>query len=436
MKEFVILGAGTAGTIMANKLARALPAREWRITVVDRDDHHAYQPGFLFVPFHGYEPSDIVRSRRRYLDRRVLFAEALVERIAPDQRRVYLKGGRVLSYDFLIIATGTRPEPAQNEGMLGAEWHKSVGEFYTLAGCTALRRQLDGFKGGRLVVHISEMPIKCPVAPLEFAFLADAYFRAKGMREKVEIDYVTPLSSAFTKPKAAEALGGFLDARRIHLTPDFALARVDQEAKKIVSWDEREVPYDLLVTVPTNMGDPVIGSSGLGDELNYVPTDRHTLLSKAAPNIFALGDATDLPASKAGSVAHFQADILFENIRSVIAGRAPEAGFDGHANCFIETGDGKALLIDFSYEVEPLPGHFPLPFIGPLSLLKESRLNHFGKLMFKWVYWNLLLPARLPAVGTHFSMLGKRPGPISPIQSPPPSPPPSTPQLHEYSHHQ
>ena len=342
MKEFVILGAGTAGTIMANKLARALPAREWRITVVDRDDHHAYQPGFLFVPFHGYEPADIVRSRRRYLDRRVVFAEALVERIEPDHNLVRLKGGDTLRYDFLIIATGTRPEPAQNEGMLGAEWHKSVGEFYTLQGCTALRRQLDGFKGGRLVVHISEMPIKCPVAPLEFAFLADAYFRAKGMREKVEIDYVTPLSSAFTKPKASAALGGFLDQRRIHLSPDFALARVDQEGKKIVSWDAREVPYDLLVTVPTNMGDPVIGASGLGDELNYVPTDRHTLLCKAAPNIFALGDATDLPASKAGSVAHFQADILFENIMSVIAGRAPEAKFDGHANCFIESGHGRS----------------------------------------------------------------------------------------------
>ena len=409
MKKFVILGAGTAGTIMANKLARALPAKEWSITIVDRDNDHAYQPGFLFVPFHGYEPSEIVRSRRRYLNRRVDFLEALVERIEPDQKKVKLKGGAVLDYDFLIIATGTRPAPAENDGMLGPEWHKSVGEFYTLEGCTALQRQLDGFKGGRLVVHISEMPIKCPVAPLEFAFLADAYFRAKGMRDKVEIEYVTPLSGAFTKPKAAELLGNFLSSRRIKLQPDFALARVDQEAKKIVSWDEREVPYDLLVTVPTNMGDPVIGDSGLGDDMNYVPTDKHTLLTKASPNIFALGDATDLPSSKAGSVAHFQADILFENIMSVIAGHSPEAKFDGHANCFIESGDGKALLIDFSYDVEPLPGSYPLPFIGPMSLLKESRLNHFGKLMFKWVYWNLLLPGRLPPIGNKFSMSGKRP---------------------------
>lgn len=409
MKKFVILGAGTAGTIMANKLARALPKREWSITVVDRDNDHPYQPGFLFVPFHGYEPADIVRSRRRYLSRRVGFVEALVERIEPDRQKVHLKGGEVLDYDFLIIATGARPAPEENEGMLGTEWHKSVGEFYTLQGCTALQRQLDAFEGGRLVVHIAEMPIKCPVAPLEFAFLADSYFRAKGMRDRVEIEYVTPLSGAFTKPKAAELLGNFLTNRRINLQPDFALARVEQAAKKIVSWDGREIPYDLLVTVPTHMGDPVIGASGLGDEMNYIPTDKHTLMSKAAPNIFALGDATDLPSSKAGSVAHFQADILFENILSVIAGRAPEAKFDGHANCFIESGDGKALLIDFSYDVEPLPGNYPLPLVGPMSLLKESRLNHFGKLMFKWVYWNLLLPARLPAIGTHFSMTGKRP---------------------------
>lgn len=408
MKNFVILGAGTAGTIMANKLARALPASGWRITVIDRDNDHPYQPGFLFVPFHGYEPQDLVKSRRKTLHPRVDFIEALIERIEPDHNRVHLTGGNVLAYDFLIIATGTQPVPAQNDGMLGDEWHKSVGEFYTLEGCTALQRQLDQFQGGRLVVNIAEMPIKCPVAPLEFAFLADSYFRAKGMRDKVEIDYVTPLASAFTKPKCSELLGDFLDNRRIHLTADFALGRVDQEAKKIYSWDEREIAYDLLVTVPTNMGDPVIGASGIGDELNYVPTDKHTLVSKVAPNIFALGDATDLPASKAGSVAHFQADVLMENILSVVAGHAPEAKFDGHANCFIESGDGKALLIDFSYDVEPLPGHYPLPHIGPMSLLKETRLNHFGKLMFRWVYWNMLLPARPMPVGHAFSMTGKK----------------------------
>jgi len=408
MKNLVILGGGTAGTIMANKLARALAPREWRITVVDRDDAHVYQPGLLFVPFHGYTPADLVRRRRRQLDARVTFREASIARIEPDRNRIHLENDEALAYDFLVIATGTRPAPEENEGMLGRDWHGRVAEFYTLEGAVQLRRFLDTWRGGRLVVHVTEMPIKCPVAPLEFAFLADAYFRARGMRERVEIDYVTPLPAAFTKPKAAALLGDFLERRRIRLVPDFALARVDAEGRAITSWDGRAVHYDLLVTVPTNTGDPVIGKSGLGDELNFVPTDKHALMAKAAPNIFALGDATDLPSSKAGSVAHFQAEVLFENLLAVIAGRAPTAKFDGHANCFVESGGGKALLIDFSYDVEPLPGKFPVPVIGPLSLLQETRLNHWGKLMFQWVYWNLLLPARPLPVASRFSMLGKR----------------------------
>ena len=408
MKHLVILGAGTAGTIMANKLVRALPLREWRVTVVDRDNEHVYQPGFVALPFHGCEPGDLVRSRRRFLDRAVEFRESGIERIEPDHNRVHLRGGEVLPYDFLVIATGARPAPEMNDGMLGDEWHASVGEFYTLEGATRLQHFLDPWRGGRLVVHITEMPIKCPVAPLEFALLADAHFRRCGLRDRVEIEYVTPLSAAFTQPKAAALFGGFLHDRQIKLTADFALARVDQAAKKIVSWDERAVPYDLLVTVPTNTGDPVIAASGLGDELNFVPTDKHTLVTTNSANIFAIGDATDLPISKAGSVAHFQADVLFTNILSVIAGRAPEAKFDGHVNCFIESGDGKALFIDFGYGVEPLPGHYPVPGVGPMSLLRETRMNHWGKLMFEWVYWHLLLRARPLPVPHRFSMSGKR----------------------------
>ena len=408
MKHLVILGAGTAGTIMANRLVRALPRREWRVIIVDRDNDHVYQPGFVSLPFHGCEAGDLVRSRRRFLDREVEFFEADLERIEPDHNRVFLRGGQVLSYDFLVIATGARLAPKMNEGMLGGDWHASVGEFYTLEGATRLQRFLDTWPGGRLVVHITEMPIKCPVAPLEFALLADAHFRHRGLRDRVEIEYVTPLSAAFTKPRAAALFGSFLHDRHIGLTADFALARVDQAAKQIVSWDDRTVPYDLLVTVPTNIGDPVIAASGLGDELNFVPTDKHTLLVKNSANIFALGDATDLPASKAGSVAHFQAEVLFANILSVIAGRAPAAKFDGHANCFIESGAGKALFIDFDYNVEPLPGHYPLPGVGPISLLKETRRNHWGKLMFEWVYWHLLLRARPLPVPHRFSMSGKR----------------------------
>jgi sulfide:quinone oxidoreductase len=408
MKKLLILGAGTAGTIMANKLAGALPRDEWQITVVDRDNAHHYQPGYLFIPFGVYSPREVVKPRRDYLPTGIEVVLSPIEVIEPEQNRVRLTNGQVLGYDFLIIATGSRPVPAQTEGMLGDDWYKNVFDFYTLEGATALARRLRHWEGGKLVINIVEMPIKCPVAPLEFAFLADWFFTEQGLRSKVEIEYVTPLPGAFTKPKASELLGGLLDRKNIHVTSEFAVGNVDQAGKKIVSWDQREVGYDLLVTIPTNMGDEAIARSGFGDELNFIPTDKHTLRSKVKDNIFVLGDATDLPASKAGSVAHFQADILFENLLSAIDDGPLHAKFDGHANCFIETGFNQGLLIDFNYDTEPLPGKFPLPGFGPLSLLEESRLNHYGKMMFRWVYWNLLLRGAELPIEAGMTMAGKR----------------------------
>lgn len=408
MKKLLILGAGTAGTIMANKMVRSLDRKQWQITVVDRDGDHHYQPGYLFVPFGIYSPEDIVRPRRNYLPDGVDVILSGIETIDHEKKRVNLSNTQVLDYDYLIIATGARPDPSETEGLGGEGWRRNVFDFYTLEGATALSHYLKEWPGGRLVINIAEMPIKCPVAPLEFAFLSDWWFTEKGLRDKVEIEYVTPLSAAFTKPKASQLLGDFLDRKNIKLTADFALASVDPEANKIVSWDEREVPYDLLVSVPVNKGDESIARSGMGDELNFIPTDKHTLQSKVSEHIFVIGDATDLPSSKAGSVAHFQADILFENLHSAIDGRPLTASFDGHANCFIESGFHKGLLIDFNYETEPLPGSFPLPGIGPMPLLKESRRNHWGKMMFRWIYWNMLLPARpIPLMGSAMSMRGK-----------------------------
>ncbi len=408
MKKLVILGAGTAGTIMANKLAGVLPRDDWSITIVDRDETHHYQPGYLFIPFGIYTPRDIVKPRRDYLPRGIEVVVSPIDVIEPDQNRVRLVGGRTLNYDFLLIATGARPVPAQTEGLLGDAWHKTIFDFYTIEGATALARHLKHWEGGRVVINIVEMPIKCPVAPLEFAFLADWFSTEQGIRQKVEIDYVTPLSGAFTKPKASALLGDFLDKKNIHLTADFSTGHVDPAAKKIVAWDNREVAYDLLVTIPTNMGDESIARSGFGDELNFIPTDKHTLRSKVKDNIFVLGDATDLPASKAGSVAHFQADILFENLLDAIDDRPLRAKFDGHANCFIESGFNKGLLIDFNYDTEPLPGKFPLPGVGPFSLLEETKMNHYGKMMFRWVYWNLLLRGAELPIEAEMSMAGKR----------------------------
>lgn len=408
MKHLLILGGGTGGTIMANKLAPVLDAREWQITLVDNSEKHYYQPGFLFVPFGIYNMRDVVKPRRQYLPAEVQLVISSIDHIDADKNKVVLSDQSVLPYDYLIIATGADIHPEQNEGLVDEEWGKSKFDFYTPEGANRLAQFLKEWKGGRLVVNPVEMPIKCPVAPLEFLFLADAYFTEKGMRDKVELRLATPLSGAFTKPIASQILGEFLDRKKIEVTPDFDLARVDSKEMKLVAWDDTEVEYDLLVSVPTNMGDPCIGRSGLGNELNYVPTDKHTLQAKGHENIFVIGDATDLPSSKAGSVVHFQSEILFENFMEHIEKRPMPAQFDGHTNCFIESGFGKGLLIDFNYETEPLPGKFPLPGVGPFSLLKESSMNHYGKLMFRWVYWNVLLRGLELPMGSAMSLAGKR----------------------------
>jgi sulfide:quinone oxidoreductase len=409
MKHLVVLGGGTSGTMAVNKLRPKLPRSEWQITVVDQDPVHAYQPGFLFIPFGTYRPDDVVKPKQGFMPEGVELLMAEVDHVAADDNLVRLVGGRTLAYDYLIIASGVTPRPDQTPGMDDPDvWRKSVFDFYTLEGATALHDALADFQGGRLVVHITEMPIKCPVAPLEFTFLADAFFEERGIRDQVEIIYVTPLEGAFTKPVCSLKLGGMLDDREIALEPDFVIERVDGERKMIVSMDEREIPFDLLVTVPLNMGADFIARSGLGNDLNFVPVDKHTLLSKKHDNIFAIGDASDIPASKAGSVAHFSMDLFPENFINHVAGRPMTALFDGHANCFIESGNGKGLLIDFNYDTEPMPGKYPLPGVGPFTLLAESEVNHWGKLMFRWMYWNLLLPGKELPLPALMSMAGKR----------------------------
>ncbi|MDE3144308.1 MAG: NAD(P)/FAD-dependent oxidoreductase [Bacteroidota bacterium] len=408
MKRLVILGAGTAGTMMANHLHKKLNRKEWTIDIVDERKEHHYQPGYLFLPFDIYKPDDIIKSIKDFIPSDVNLITKKIDRIVADENYIQMTGGDQLHYDLLIIATGAKIAPEEIEGMKGAEWHKTVFDFYTFEGSIALRNKLRDWQGGNLVIHITEMPIKCPVAPLEFAFLADSYFINKKMRDKVNITYVTPLSGAFTKPKSTAALEHLLQEKNIAIESDFAIAEVNNENKTIVDYGGKEIPFDLLVTVPTNKGDELMERSGLGDELNYVPTNKETLQSKDHANIFVIGDATNIPASKAGSVAHFEAEILTENILHYIKNEKLSASFDGHANCFIETGKSKALLIDFNYTHEPVNGTFPFAGVGPLQLLKESKMNHWGKLAFRWIYWNMLLKGTpIPFVTANMNTAGK-----------------------------
>lgn len=408
MKKLVILGAGTAGTMIANHLVKKLPSKEWQMTIVDQYESHYYQPGFLFLPFGIYQEKQVVKPKRQFIPQQFNFIVSKVEKIVTEENKVQLSNGDALAYDILIVATGVKIVPSQVPGMDDG-WHKTIFDFYTIEGALALQKKLASWQGGRLVVHLTEMPIKCPVAPLEFCFLADDWLRKKGLRDKTELIYVTPLSGAFTKQTCSTALGYMFKEKNIELIIDYGIERVDAAKKTLVSYDEIEVPYDLLVTVPTNMGSDLIERSGLGDDLNFIPTDKNTLQAKNHENIFVIGDATDVPASKAGSVAHFEAEILTENILRFIRGQALKSDFDGHANCFIESGNGKALLIDFNYDLDPVFGSFPFPGIGPFRLLKETRINHWGKLFFRWMYWVMLLKARpMPFITAKMSMMGKK----------------------------
>jgi sulfide:quinone oxidoreductase len=407
MKRIAILGAGTAGTMMANRLARTLPA-DWEILLVDRDDQHLYQPGLLFLPFGGYREDELVKPRTALVDRRVTLRLGGVDRVDADQRRIVLAGGESIAYDFLLLATGSRITPETIPGLTGEGWRDTAFDFYTLDGALALREKLARFPGGRVVVNVAELPIKCPVAPLELTFLADAFFTQRGMRDKVELVYATQLEGAFTKPVASRLLGDMLERRGITVVGDFLASEVEGAHRQLRAYDGRVLDYDLLISIPAHAGAEVITRSGLGDGSGWIPTDRHTLAVPAAPRTFALGDATDLPASKAGAVAHFQSEVVTENLLAAIHDRPPTASFDGHANCFIETGFGKAMLIDFNYTTEPLPGKYPLPGVGPFSLLEETAVNHWGKLAFKWVYWNVLLAGKELPLDHRMLMAGKR----------------------------
>lgn len=408
-KHLVILGGGTGGTLAANRLRKKFSETELAIDVIDQDNDHIYQPGLLFIPFGLSSAEEIIRPRSRQLHDDIGYHQTAITSVDIEANTVSLADGETMSYDLLLVATGSVLQPEETPGLDGPGWMENVFTFYDLEGSTALAKRLENFDSGHLVINVIDMPIKCPVAPLEFAFLADWYFTERGVRDQITITYVTPLDGAFTKPAASATLSTLLEEKGIRLVTEFNTGEVDGEAKKLVSYDGTEIEFDLAVVIPMHGGAAYVHDSpGLGDELGFIPTNNATLQSLVAPNIFVLGDAADVPASKAGSVTHFEGEVLVENLEAYLAGEQLPSEFDGHANCFIETGFSKALLIDFNYETEPLPGHYPGP-VG-LPLLKESRLNHLGKLMFQTFYWHGLLPGRdIPGIGADMPKAGKRP---------------------------
>ena len=405
MKKILILGSGAGGTMVANNLRKKLSPSEWRITILDNDEIHHYQPGWLFIPFGIYTAKDCQKPKREFIPDGVEFVLDEAVAIDTDKRQVETKNGKY-SYDWLIIATGCKIEPEDVDGMM-EDWHKNIYDFYTLEGAKELYKKMRFFQSGRLVLNIAELPYKCPVAPLEFVFMADWFFDMQGVRDKIEIELVTPIAGAFSKPIASRILGEIANEKNIKVTPNFDLAQVNSDDKTIESHQGKKVSYDLLVAIPPNFGAKFLEGSGLEDPLRFVETDHHTLKAKNADHIYVIGDATDVPASKAGAVAHYESETVVENLIREIEGQEPKSTFDGHATCFICSGYEKAFLIDFNYQYEPLPGKFPFPGLGPFTLLGDSYMNYWGKMMFKWVYWNMMLKGVELPLEQQMTMAGK-----------------------------
>jgi sulfide:quinone oxidoreductase len=380
--------------------------------VVDRAREHVYLPGLLFLPFrlYGYERrEDVARPIEAPLPAAARFVNAAVEAIDTTSRRVQTSAGAI-QYEWLIVALGCEGRADEVEGLIDAGKAGNAHTFYTLDGALAMQDALERMESGHLVLDIADHPVKCPVAPIEFVFLADYFFRQRKRRERIRITLVTPLTGCFTKPVATEVLSGLLVEKHIEVVPNFVLASVDGAKRTITSFDGRSIDYDLLVAIAPNLGPEVLTDAKLADESGFALTDPRTLKARKAEHVYVIGDNTNVATSKAGSVAHFEAETLVENLLREMKGEQPLPSFDGHSNCFIETGFGKAMLIDFNYDLEPLPGKFPLPGVGPMTLLGESRINHWGKLAFRWVYWNMLLPGRLadvPLLTAKMSFLGK-----------------------------
>ena len=405
MKKILILGSGAGGTMVANNMRKKLSAKEWQITIIDNDDIHHYQPGWLFIPFDVYTPEDCQKPKRDFIPEGVDFVMDEVVGLDKDNRKVEGKKGKY-EYDWLVIATGCTIVPEEVEGMM-QDYGKNSHDFYTLNGAVALREKLKYFNSGRVVLNIAELPYKCPVAPLEFIFMADWFFKTNGVRDNIEIELVTPMAGAFSKPIASSILGDIARQKNIKVTPNFDIAQVNADEKTIASHRGDKVDYDLLVAIPPNFGAKFLAGTGLEDPLRFVDTDHFTLKAKNADHIYVVGDATNVPASKAGAVAHYESETIVENIIREVDGQEPKSTFDGHATCFICSGYEKAFLIDFNYQYEPLPGKFPFPGFGPFSLLGESYLNYWGKMMFKWVYWNMMLKGVELPLEQQMTMAGK-----------------------------
>jgi sulfide:quinone oxidoreductase len=384
MQRIVVLGGGVGGTLAANLVARRLKAEIRRgdatVTVIDDSGEHIYQPGYMYIAMGNERPERLKRPERSLLDREVELVVGRAVEIDVAGRRVVLEGGQELGYEQLVLATGSRIVPEEIE-----HFETEAHHFYGPDAAQRLRDALNAFDGGRIVIGIAGMPYKCPPAPLEVAFLMEHELRQRGLRERSELHYCSPIGRAFTIESVSEMATPILAEKGIELHTFFNVETIDPERRVIGSLEGEELPYDLLVLVPPHRGAQVVIDAGLAPPSGWLPTDPHTLLVKGHENIYALGDATDLPLSKAGSTAHFEAPVVAERVAAAVQGRAPRgkhAEYEGKVMCFFEVGDGKGTLLQFDYDHPPRPP-------------KPNRLWHLGKIVFNKTYWHTVPKGRV-----------------------------------------
>lgn len=370
--QIVILGGGVGGTLVANLLAKKLTRKEAAITLIDRTGRHVYQPGWLYVPFGGMPPERLERSERSLLRRMVDLVIGDVCRIAPDEQYVEMADGTRIPFDYLVIATGARLDPGAVPGFAEGAHH-----FYSAEAALRLHAALREFQGGKVVIGVADIPYKCPPAPLEFAFMLDDYLRERGLRERTSITYTYPIGRVFTIESVAEFVTPLLEERDIAYETFFNTESVDPVARKLIAMEGMDLDYDLLVLVPPHRGSQIISDSGLGDFQGWVATDRETLQVKGHPNLYAIGDATDLPVSKSGAAAHFEARVVAHRLIAAVRGLSDDSRYTGQVMCFIETGRGQASQIIFDYNHPPQP---PRP----------NAYFHYEKALLNRAYWHLV----------------------------------------------
>jgi sulfide:quinone oxidoreductase len=375
--KVVVLGGGVGGTLVANLVAREL-GRDVRLTVVDPTGMHVYQPGFLYLALGKANGRWLSRDERTLLRRDVELVVDRAIRIHPEAGTVQLARGGSLDWDYLVIATGARLVPEQVPGLV-----EGSHEFYSLEGAQRLREELRRFRGGRIHVGVAGIPYKCPPAPVEFVFMLEERLRRRGIRDRSEITLLSPLNRAFTIESASKVVEPLMRQRGIQLATFFNVESVDPSAGVITSIEGEKVESDLMVVVPPHRGQELIETSGLGDGSAWTPTDRNTLQVAGHERIFAIGDATDLPISKSGSTAHFEAPVVASRIASLVRGTAPKTNYGGKVMCFLETGDGRSTILRFDYEHPPAP---PQP----------RRVWHLAKWMFNRLYWDIVPTGRVP----------------------------------------